>query len=148
MVSLEFKQILSIILVNFIALWLTYGFFVAANPLSIKEVPSKLNCKLSIDYPDKVWYGERFSVSGRLICEEEAPYQLMVRALFICGDLQTLTVNSTIIEEDGTFEVDLKPSFPKPSVNEVQCGLTVHVVSKTASTGLIERGTLTMIVRG
>ena len=146
--SSKLKQVLSIVLLNLIALWLTYGYLIAANPLTIEEAPSKLNCRLSIDYPDRIWYGERFSISGRLVCEDEVPYQLMVQALLVCGDLHTLTVNGTIVRDDGTFEVDLKPSFPKPSANEVQCGLTVHVVSKTVSTGLIDKGTLTMIVRG
>jgi len=148
MSRLGFKQVLSIILINLIALWLTYGYFIAANPLTIKEAPSKLSCRLSVNYPDMIWYGARFSISGRLICEDEIPYQLMVQALLVCGDLNTLTVNSTIVRDDGTFEVDLKPSFPKPSVSEVQCGLTVHVISKTVSTGLIDKNTLTMVVQG
>ena len=146
MVSLGFKQILSIVLVNLIALWLTYGYFVAANPLTIKEVPGKLNCRLLVDYPDTIIYDKKFSISGRLICEDKIPHQLMVQALLVCGDIHTLTVNTTIVRDDGTFKVDLETSFPKPSTSSIQCGLTVHIISKTVSTGLIDKKTLTMIV--
>ncbi|MCS7367716.1 MAG: hypothetical protein NDF52_07550 [archaeon YNP-WB-062] len=144
--SLGFKQILSIMLVNLIALWLTYGYLVAANPLTIKEAPGKLNCKLSVDYPDMIVYGVKFGISGRLICEDKMPHQLMAQALLVCGDVHMLTVNTTIVRDDGTFKVYLEPSFPKPHTNNIQCGLTVHVISKTVSTGLMDKKTLTMIV--
>ncbi len=143
---LGFKQILSIILLNLIALWLTYGYFVAANPLTIKEVPSKLSCELLVDYPNVIVYGARFSISGRLICEDGIPPQLIVQTLLVCGDIRTLTVNAAVIRDDGTFKVDLETFFPKPSTNKTQCSITVHVISKTISTGLIDKKTLTMIV--
>jgi len=146
MARLGFKQILSIMLVNLIALWLTYGYLVAANPLTIKDVPGRLSCRLLVDYPEMIVYGARFSISGRLICEDKIPPQLMVQALLICGDIHTLTVNATTIGDDGTFKVDLEASFPKPSTSKTQCGVTVHVISKTVSTGLIDKKTLTMMV--
>jgi hypothetical protein len=145
MSGLGYKQILSIILLNLIALWLTYGYLVAANILTVREAPGKLNCRLLVDYPDVIMYGAGFSISGRLICEDKIPPQLMVQALLVCGDIRTLTVNTTVVRDDGTFKMELETSFPKPSTSEVQCSITVHVISKTVSTGLIDRKTITMM---
>ena len=144
----SYKQIASIILLNIIALWLTYGYLVAANPLTIREsqLPSRLDCRLLVYYPEKLVHGERFNVSGRLSCEREAPPDLIAQALLICGDIHTLTVNASIIKADGSFDIVLEPSFPKPSIASAQCSLTIHVISKTVSTGLIDKKTLEMVV--
>ncbi|MHC1627872.1 MAG: hypothetical protein ACXQTI_03465 [Candidatus Nezhaarchaeales archaeon] len=109
-------------------------------------MPSRMDCRLVVHYPEKLVYGEKFNISGRLICEREVPPGLIAQALLICGGMHTLTVNASIIKEDGSFNIFLQPNFPKPSVDEVQCGLTVHIVSKTVFTGLADKKTLTLIV--
>jgi len=148
MARVSYKQIVSIILLNLIALWLTYGYLVAANPLTIRELqlPSRLDCRLIVHYPEKLVYGERFNISGRLSCERETPLGLIAQALLICGDIHTLTVNASIVKADGSFNIVLEPDFPKPSIASAQCSLTVHVISKTVSTGLVDKKTLTMII--
>ncbi len=146
MTTLGYQQVVSLILLNLIALWLTYGYLVAVNPLTVKEVSGRLDCQLIVNYPEVLVYGEEFSVSGKLICKSKMRPGLMVQALSICGDIHTLTVNTTIVKDDGSFNVGLEMSFPKPSVSMTQCSLTVHVVSKTVSMGLIDKKTLPMIV--
>lgn len=76
------------------------------------------------------------------------PRDLMAQAILICGDLTTLTTNITNIKEDGTFILKIDTSFPRPSADEVQCSLTVQIISKTVSTELIEKRTLIMFVAG
>ena len=148
MAIVGYRQVLSIILLNLIALWLTYGYLVAANPLTIREsqLPSKMDCRLLVHYPEKLVYGEKFNISGRLICEGEVSPRLVAQALLMCGDIRTLTVNASVVREDGSFNIFLQPNFPKPSVDEVQCSLTVHIVSETVFTGLADKKTLTLVV--
>jgi hypothetical protein len=148
MARLGYQQIVCIILLNLVALWLTYGYLVAANPLTIRELrlPSRLDCRLLVYYPERLVYGERFSISGMLACKREAPPELIAQALLICGDIHTLTVNASIVKADGTFNLILEPDFPKPSTGKAQCSLTVHIISKTVSMGLVDKKTLTMVV--
>jgi len=150
MATIGYRQLISIILLNLIALWLTYGYLVAANPLTIREsqLPNKMDCRLLVHYPEKLVYGEKFNISGRLICKGEVSPRLVAQALLMCGDIRTLTVNTSAVGEDGSFNIFLQPNFPKPSVDEVQRSLTVQIVSETVFTGLADKKTLTLIVRG
>ena len=150
MATIGYRQVISIILLNLIALWLTYGYLVAANPLTIREsqLPNKMDCRLLVHYPEKLVYGEKFNISGKLICKGEVSPRLIAQALLICGDISALTVNASVVREDGSFNIFLQPNFPKPSVDEVQCSLTVQIVSETVFTGLADKKTLTLIVRG
>ena len=148
MTRVSYRQIFSIILLNLIALWLTYRYSVAANPLTIRELqlPSRPDCRLLVYYPEKLVYGERFNISGRLVCERKVPPELIAQALLICGDIHPLTVSASIVKADGSFNIVLEPNFPKPSIVSAQCSLTVHIISKSVFTGLMDKKTLTMVV--
>lgn len=149
MTAIGWKQILSIILLNAFALWLTYGSLVSSNPVMLHQAYLSSECSLFVNFPESIFYGQEITLPGKLECRKRVPTDLMAQAILICGDLSTLTFNTTRIrEEDGAFTLKLTPSFPKPSIGKVECGLTVQVISKTVSTELMSKKTLSMLVVG
>lgn len=148
MAAIGWRQILSIILLDIFALWLTYGYLVSSNPLTLHQTYLVSECSLSVDFPENLVYGLEITLPGKLYCRDHASKDLMVQAILICGDLSTLTLNTTRIGEDGTFTLKLIPSFPKPSAEKIECSLTVQVISKTVSTELMSKKTLSMLLVG
>lgn len=148
MAEIGWKQLLSILMLNLFTLWLTYGYFISSNPLSVSSSSLHLvnECALSVNFPESLRYGQEITIPGILSCRENIHKELVAQAILVCGDPNTLTVNITNIKEDGLFILKLNPSFQKPSTEKVQCSITVQILSKTVSTELTEKRTLTMYV--
>jgi len=146
MVKVSLQQIASIILLNIIALWLTYGYLVAANPLTIKQVTQKPDCSLHVRYPELLIYGKKVNLEGELICGENIPEGLIAQALMICGELNTLTVSYSVVRSDGTFNIALDTAFTKPSTGSVQCSITVNILANAVPLGIGDKKTITMLV--
>ncbi len=146
MVAIGWRQILSILALNIFTLWLTYGYFISLNPLTVSSLQMFRGCVLSVDFPESLHYGHEITMTGKLSCIDRIHEELLAQAILICGDLSSLTVNTTRIREDGMFILKLNPSFQKPPTDKVLCSLTVQIISKTVSTELIEKKTLAMFV--
>lgn len=147
MAIIGWKQIVSILILNVFVLWLTYGFFVSSNPLTMSSSHMLEGCMLVVDFPENLYYGQEIRILGRLSCVDLIHKELAAQAILICGDITTLTVNTTKIKDDGSFILKLNPSFQKPFTGKIQCSLTVQVISKTVSTDLMVKKTLIMLIK-